>query len=191
MPGNTSATGGYLPQVNAALSDQAIDDAITAVIAGILGISNSLIRPRWQPLPPRQPPPSANWVAMGITERRPMDYPYIRHFNGGPDQLTRWSQATAMVSVYGPGASGLAEQLRDGLYIAQNREALAASGISLTEAGTVTAVPDLFNAQWINRADLELRFAIAIDRQYAVLDIAESTGTITADGGVAVHWDAI
>lgn len=192
MPVNSSATGGYLPQVNTPLSDPAMEDVITAAISGILSFDNSMIRPRWQALPARQPPPTTNWVAIGITDRTAIDYPYIKHFNGGPDQLTRWSRITVAVSVYGPNAQGLAEQLRDGFYVSQNLEALATSSIKLTDIGSITAVPDLYNVQWINRADMEMHLAVATNRTYNVLDIASSQGTITAVDGATTTavWNA-
>lgn len=183
-----SSTGGYLTQLNTPLTDQALEDAITAAIRGIIGLPDGMVRPRWQPQPPKQPAPNVNWAAVGITERTGIDYPAIRHINGGPDRLTRWSRLTVMISIYGPGCQGLAEQLRDGFYIAQNGDQLATFGIKITDVGRVTAVPDLFNMQWINRADLPLRLTQAVDRDYAVLDIASSHGVITADDGVTTEW---
>jgi len=189
LSGNTSATGGYLPQSNTPLADQDLENAITAAVAGVLNMSASMVRPRWQALPPKQPSPTTNWASVGITSRESMDYPVIQHHAGGPDTLTRWSTLRCAVSIYGPNASGLAEQLRDAFYINQNFEALSAIGIKLVDAGNVTAVPDLFNMQWINRADIEIRLAQAVDREYQVLDIASSQGTITTDNDVTSEWN--
>jgi hypothetical protein len=189
LSGNTSATGGYLPQVNTPLADQDLENAITALVAGVLQMSAALVRPRWQAIPPKQPSPTTNWAAVGITSRETADYPVIQHHAGGPDTLTRWSILHCAVSIYGPNASGLAEQLRDALYINQNFEALSAVGIKLMDAGNVTAVPDLFNTQWINRADIEIRLAQAVDRDYAVLDIASSHGIVTTDDDVTSEWN--
>lgn len=191
MSGNTSATGGYLPQVNTALADQDLENALTALISGVLQMSAALVRPRWQAIPPKQPSPTTNWVSLGIVSRESKDYPVIKHHAGGPDTLTRWSTLRVAVSVYGPNASGLAEQLRDALYINQNFEQLSLQGIKLLDAGNVTAVPDLFNMQWINRADVEIRLAQAVDRDYQVLDIASSQGTITTDDDVTTEWNVI
>lgn len=191
MSGNTSATGGYLPQTNTPLADQDLENAITALIAGVLSLPAALVRPRWQMIPPKQPSPTTNWVAVGITSRESTDYPVIKHHNGGPDTLSRWSVLRCAVSVYGPGAQGLAEQLRDALYINQNFEALSSVGIKLMDAGNVTAVPDLFNMQWINRADIEVRLAQAVDRDYAILDIASSQGSITTNNDVESDWNVI
>lgn len=186
---HSSATGGPLPQANTTTSDVQLENVLMDAVAGILNLPHILVRPRWQPRPPKQPEPTVNWVAIGITTRTPMDYPYIKHFNGGPDRLTRWSSFTAMASVYGPGCQELAEQLRDGFYIDQNREQLSAIGVKLTDAGEITAVPELFNIQWINRADLTLRFARAVDREYNVLDIVSSEGTIATQNGVESEWN--
>jgi len=189
MSGNTSASGGYLRQTNTPLSDTQLEDALVAAVVGICGLPPGMVRPRWQPTPPKQPAPSVNWAAVGITERTGIDYPVIHHFDGGPDRLTRWSNVTVLASVYGPGCQGLAEQLRDGFYIAQNLEQLSLISVKLTEIGTITAVPDMFNMQWINRCDVVMRFNQAVDRDYAVLDLASSSGGIFADDGITTEWD--
>jgi hypothetical protein len=189
MSGNTSATGGFLRQSNTPLSDVAFENVMHDAVVGILGIPPDLVRPRWQPKPPKQPDVNTNWVAIGITTRTPIDYPEIKHSAGGSSRQTRWSSVEMLASIYGPNAPGLAEELRDGFYVDQNRDLMASVGIKLTEAGIVTRVPDLFNIQWINRADLPVRFAQAVDRNYEILDIASSQGTISTDiTGVDVSW---
>jgi hypothetical protein len=193
MSGNSSATGGYLRQLNTPLSDDALLDAIHDAIAGITGIAPELVRPRWQHLPPNQPPntpPAAtNWCAFGITDRTPINYPVIRHFAGGPDRVTRWSAVTVLASLYGPACHALAEQLRDGFYVDQNREQLGLVGVKLTEVGELTAVPDQVNLQWLNHVDIPIILAQSVDRDYDVLDIASSQGTITTENGVTVDWN--
>jgi hypothetical protein len=197
MP-NSSATGGFLPQLNTPLSDDALMNVIHDTISGITGIPANLVRPRWQPgidvngnriTPPNQPPAGTLWCGVGITLRTSTDYPQIRHINGGPDRLTRWSQLTVLASIFGPGCQGIAEQLRDGLYVWQNQELLNTVGVKVIDAGEIAAVPDLTNYQWINRADVPIHLAQAVDRDYNVLDIVESAGTITSDTGVSDPFD--
>lgn len=186
---HSSATGGPLPQANTTTTDEQLENVLMDTVAGILNLPHTLVRPRWQPRPPKQPEPNVNWASVGIMSRAATDFPYIKHFPGGPDRLTRWGTLDVMVSLFGPACQELAEQLRDGFYIDQNREQLGAIGVKMIEATNMTAVPDLFNMQWINRFDLTIRFARAVDREYNVLDIASSEGTIATQNGVESEWN--
>jgi len=188
MSGNTSATGGYLQRTNAPVTQAQLEDAVQSLIQGVTGIPPDLIRPRWQPEPPNQPPAGTDWAAFGIIERETTGFPYISHANGGSSTLYRWPILSLMVSVYGPNAEDNAEDLRDACYIAQNFEQLNLLGIRLIEAGSVTMVPDLINVQYINRADMRIRLATEQTRTYAIKDIVSADGTITADTGVSGQW---
>jgi hypothetical protein len=104
---------------------------------------------------------------------------------------TRWFRLNVLASFYGPNAVTFAEQLRDGLYIGQNQEQLALSGIKLIDAEDHQVVPDLFNLQWIDHVDLPIRLAAVIERKYNVLDIISSEGTITNSAGVVSVWNSV
>lgn len=189
MSGHTSATGGPLAQTNPIALDTDLENALHDLITYVLGLTGDLVRPRWQMRPPNQPAIGVTWASFGITRRERFDYPQITHFNGGPDRLTRWTMVHVLVSVYGPNASANAEALRDAMYIGQNNEGLASVGLKITDAGEVTMLPDLINTQFVNRADLPLRFAQAVNRDYNVLDIASSEGPITTVDGVTAEWN--
>jgi hypothetical protein len=184
MSGTSSATGGYLPNLSSILDDDPLTDAIQEMIVGIVGLDPRMVRPRWQPNPPRQPENTVEWASLGITTRRSFDYPYISHANGGPDTLIRWTRLTVLVSFYGPHAQSKADLLRDGVYILQNSEHLASLGIRVHGAGDIVAMPEQVNNQWLNRADISLTFSQELVRTYNVLDIASADGTITSDTGV-------
>jgi hypothetical protein len=79
---NTSATGGLLAPVAEVppLTDDALDALFQVAVSGITGISGALVRPRWQPTPPKHPEPSVDWCAIGITDITPDDGPSIQHF---------------------------------------------------------------------------------------------------------------
>jgi hypothetical protein len=190
VSGNSSATGGYLRQTDTPLTNNQWDDTITNAVVGITGLDPILVRPRWQPMPPGQPPAEVDWCAVGITSRPATDYPFIRMNDNGVGAVqTRWFSLNVLASFYGPNAVVLAGQLQDGLYIPQNLEQLAKSGIKLTEAGEPVVVPDLMHQQWIDRVDLPITFAAALDRSYDILSILSSEGTISTDVGVTAHWD--
>ena len=66
MP-NDSSTGGYLSPVSSRpVEDDAFEDFIGNVVAGITGLARAMVRPRWQPKPPH-PAITINWCAIGIT----------------------------------------------------------------------------------------------------------------------------
>lgn len=190
MSGNTSATGGYLsPVAPLPLTQQAIENLLHDMLATIMQLDPTLVRPRWQPQMPSQPSPTTNWCAFGITLRSRVDYPYVLHHNGGPDEMRRQERLEVLISVYGPGCEDNAAAVRDALYIGQNWEALNAASIRLLDVSDITAVPELTNLQWINRCDLTLRCNRQVVTYYNILDIASSQGTITVDDGVHASWD--
>ena len=185
MAGNDSSTGGYLSP--AVASPPLEDDALTAIfqqmIVGITGLPGNMVRPRWQPNPPKQPEPTVNWCAMGIAVQTLDDGPAIVH-NGagnGSDTYIRHEQIDVLASFYGPSAMQNAQQLSDGLAIPQNLEQLKAQDMNSVDTGQIRAAPDLINEQWIRRYDLELTFRRKITRSYAVLNILTAQGTVQTD----------
>jgi hypothetical protein len=100
------------------------------MLAGLTGLRGDLIRPRWQPLPPNQPPAGTNWAAVGVMERMPLDYTFEKFVTDPSSDsdtftLQRQERLEVMASFYGPSAGGYAQIVRDGIYLSQNREALA------------------------------------------------------------------
>lgn len=184
MP-NTSATGGYLSPAASArpLEDDALAAALQAMVVGITGLPGNMVRPRWQPVVPKQPEVGTDWCAIGVTTDDSTDYPAVIHdgTGDGDDQLQRWDEFTVLASFYGPNAMGFADLLRDGLYIAQNREQMQADDMDLIEVGTRTTAPDLLNQQWIRRYDLPIRIRRKSVRTYPVLNILSADSTVTTD----------
>lgn len=182
MP-NTSATGGYLAGTGGVVEDSALDAILQACVVGITGLPGQMVRPRWQPVVPKQPEPSVNWCAIGVTTSTTTDYPVEQHIGAGDgsDAFEKWEELALLASFYGPDAAGFASLLRDGLYVTQNREVLQASGIDLIDVGTRTAAPDLVNQQWIRRFDLPIRFRRKVERSFPVLNILSAPDSIATD----------
>ena len=179
-----SSTGGYLQP--AVTSPPLEDDALTAIfqqmIVGITALPGNMVRPRWQPNPPKQPEPTVNWCALGIAVQTLDDGPAIVH-NGagnGSDTYIRHEQIDVLASFYGPNAMQNAQLLSDGLAIPQNLEQLKAQDMNSVDTGQIRAAPDLINEQWVRRYDLELTFRRKITRTYSVLSILTANGTIQA-----------
>lgn len=183
MP-NTSATGGYLaPSSTSVAFDEAFDREVSQLVRGITGLPSGMVRPRWQAIPPKQPDVTADWCACGIVDIRPdFGTVTIHHPEGlGSDEIQRHETVELLLSFYGPNAYGYASLMRDGVQVAQNREALRAAGMALLEAGRILSAPDLVNGQWVKRADLTLAVRREIDRVFPVLNIISAAGTIQQD----------
>lgn len=182
MSHNTSATGGYLSP-SLAMSQTALEDELHALIAGITQLPANLVRPRWQPDPPRVPDQDVNWCAFGITLFDPQNFAEVRHHGHGDgrDELVEYEDMNLLASFYGPGHLDLARQLKAGMHIPQNRAKLRPAGIAFIKAGAVTHLPEAVALQWRARADLPLHFRLETRRFYAVLNILKVQGGLNAD----------
>lgn len=185
-----SSTGGYLRPTNTAVTYEEIEDALHDLVVGITGLADDLVRPRWQPEPPKQPARNSDWCSIGIITRRHNNFSPVIHNNpgDGSDSVLTFETLEILASFYGPGSHDLAETLRDGLYVAQNREAVKASvGLVLTEIQEFRTVPELINTSWVRRVDVPIIMGRAVQRDYAVLHILRGGATIESDNGLIVQ----
>lgn len=147
------APGWLRPQ--AGPDEERLEDALHDMVCGLTGLAGSLVRPRWQPLPPAAPGSGVDWCAVGImAEGAPGGAAW--HADG----LTRLEvheTLTVMCSFYGPRARALARALRDGLWIEQNRAMLRESAnLALVRVGDIIPAPELVNTRWLRRQDVTL-----------------------------------
>ncbi|MDB5448420.1 MAG: hypothetical protein JWQ97_3737 [Phenylobacterium sp.] len=201
MP-NTSATGGYLlPDSGIAppLEDDALDDFMGDLVAGITGLDrDAAVRPRWQPEPPVIPAAGVNWVSVGIVSRPADTYTaqtYDPNGNAGAGALViiRHETLELLCSFYGPACQANGGRLRDGLALAQNREALFLAGMGLTSVGGLSKAPELIKNVWLQRSDLTVTLRREVRREYPVLTIDSTPFAILADGSqiaVPAHGSA-
>ena len=188
---NTSATGGYLAPAaeTPPLTDDALDALFQAAVSAVTGLSGQYVRPRWQPVPPRQPEPSTDWAAIGILEITPDDGPHIQHVGSnvggtgevGRDDYIRHETITLLCTFHGPLGMRYAAKLRDGLGIPQNTEGLRANGIGFVESGPIRSMPEFFNQQWIKRYDVALIFRRKVSRSYPILNILSAEPIYSTD----------
>jgi len=171
-----SSTGGYLlpAQPLPPANDADLDALLQAMVSGITGLPGQYVRPRWQPVPPRQPEPLIDWCAIGVQAYRREGTPHQQHNAEGTDTQRRHEQLDVLASFYGPNAARYAEVLADGVYVAQNGDTLRANGLAFLSAGDPLPVPELVNQQWIRRVDLSLSLRRAIARTYQVRNIDSS-----------------
>lgn len=178
---NTSATGGYLtPDSSPVPGDESLEDLLQPMVSGITGIPGKYVRPRWQPGNPKQPEPSVNWCAIGVMSTKQDANPALEHEGSGEgsDQYQRHQEIVLLATFYGPDAQAFGQLLSDGMYVAQNSEALRARDMSFIEAGDLIAAPELINQQWVRRYDLRIRLRRKITRTYQVLNILSAEATV-------------
>lgn len=181
MSGNTSATGGYVNDIPPPpATGEEITAALQAMIATLGGLPGNLVRPRWQPMPPTQPPAEVTWASVGITRTEADDYPFLLHDGAtqlvgaagpGVDRMQRHSTITVIATFYGPQAEMVAGAWRDALYIQQNWEPLFALGLKFRDIQDLARVPELINQQWVDRFDVQLGLRRQIDRVYPILNL--------------------
>lgn len=176
---NSSATGGYLTPDVSPPSDAALDDILQAMVVGITSLPGSLVRPRYQVKPPRQPAIDADWCAIGATLNEPDAGPALQHDPDaegglGVDFYARHSDIRALASFYGPNAERNALLLQDGLAIPQNIEVLQTYLMTFVNSGTIRRVPSLVNQQWVAGYDIELRFRRKTERVYRTQNIVSA-----------------
>ncbi|EKS9840587.1 hypothetical protein QDD82_001373 [Burkholderia cepacia] len=185
-----SSTGGYLaPAVDAPPSeDDALDDLVHDLIAGVTSLQPDLVRPRWQPTVPKQPEPSVDWCAFGVQEQEPDAGPAIQHdgTGDGHDTYIRHQDVDVMCTFYGPRAKGYAQRLADGLAIPQNREQLQLLDMAFVGVGAIRPAPDLINQQWVRRYDMTVTLRRKITRTYAVLNLKSAAVATTTDSSTPV-----
>lgn len=189
---NTSATGGFLPFSQAPCHDAALD-ALQALIAGITGLPADLVRPRWQPEPPREPGPSVNWCAFGITSYEPLNFPEIRHHGAGEghDEVVDHETLTVLTSFYGPAHVDIARHFRRGVHAPQHRAMLRPAGLVFVRAVGLIPMPALVSMQWRARADLTLIFRLTTRSTFPSLNLLQTEGSVRSDSpGSTTNNDA-
>lgn len=178
---NTSASGGYVIDVPPPPpTGEQITAGLQVMIATLTGLPGTLVRPRWQPMPPSQPNPTTTWAAVGIIRVEADDYVYIRHDGAtqlvgapgpGVDRMQRHSTITVVVTFYGPEAEACAGAMRDGMQIQQNWEPLIPLALKPRTIEDLARTPELINQQWVDRLDVRLELRHQIERVYPILNL--------------------
>jgi hypothetical protein len=184
---NASTASGYITEVSSdSLGDDELGDLFQQLIVGLTGLDPTMVRPRWQPQPPTQPPVSTNWCAVGVINYDSTDYPEIIHnpAGDGVSDFYRQERIDVLASFYGPNSNNIAGAFRDGLYVGQNHDTLSASGVKLRAADAITNVPELVNSQYIPRSDIPCSFMRLVHRTYPIRTIGTVKGVIITENGI-------
>jgi hypothetical protein len=180
-----STQPGYLGPTTQTPNEAQLENFFHDVIAGVVDMDPTLVRPRWQPQPPTTPEFNIDWCGFGITHREADATAYVAHVNVpdgvGYDIFQRMERLTVMASFYGPNAEDNAALLRDGVFIDQNRALFRANGLGLIEVDDIMKSAELFRQQYRDRADLMLYLRREVRRTYQVRNILRARGPIEAN----------
>jgi len=194
----SSATGGYLIQTEVPLpGGLTLNQYLQQVIVGITGMTNTTVRPKWQKNPPKVlPNPEDNFCAFGVRIINPDANAFTKLDEDGEGSvLQRHEELNIECSFYGSDCVKNANNLRDGLQISQNREALTAANIGFKETSATNFVPEVHGQVWFPRCDITVVLKRQVDKTFEVLSFESSVGTITGlknnDETENVPWDVV
>lgn len=151
---------------------------LQTVLVGISGLPGTMVRPKWQIAPPKQPDVAVNWMGFGITRSMPDTYSYVGVNSSGQTVSQRQEGLEIGCSIYGPEGLDIETLIRDGFQIPQNLQALTAANMGFTEIGQALQVPDLINERWINRIEMSIFIRREIQRTYAIPTLISANGKI-------------
>lgn len=191
---NTSATGGYLrPTSSQPLPGSlSLEDFIQSVIVGITSYAGTLVRPKWQTNPPKQPAIETDWIAFGIQNNIPDANAYVGMQPDGSQVLARTEKLEIQIAFYGPNALENSSVFRDGFQIQQNLEAMRLANMGFNAITPALRGPDLLNQRWVDRYEMTLTLVRTVQRVYPVLSFASARGSIhtnIADEDLTLQWE--
>jgi hypothetical protein len=164
-------------------SDDDLDSILQNILAGIIGLDPTMVRPRWQPETPNVPAYGTNWASIGITYIDADIFDWQGHFPDyeGYNIQYRTEELTVQCSFYGPNCEGYCRRLRESLQVAQNLEPLQQLGIGLISTGRITVVPTLLKERWLRRCDLSVQLRRAIINFVPILNLESASVQVTTD----------
>lgn len=183
MSQNNSTTGGYLKPAPQAPLPPNLDivQFIQQVLVGISSLPGTLVRPKWQTEPLKNPDVGVNWLAFGVQSNSPDANAFTQSNSDGSYEMQRHEKLEISCSFYGPQAAENAAVVRDGFQIQQNLANLTAAKMGYTEVGPAQHIPDLVNERWINRVEMTVYLTRMIQRVYPILTFVSVSGVITTE----------
>lgn len=184
---NSTASGGLLlpypqpPTLESSPPNLTFVQFMQTVLVGLSGIPGTLVRPNWQPEPPKQPDLAVDWLAFGLGDVTPDNNAYVSIDADENPTLQRNELIPVTVSVYGPNAYNNAGLIRDGFQLTQNLTSLRKANVGFAYDGPIRHLPDFVNERWIERYIYEFSIRRQLNRTYPLLSFASANGTIYGD----------
>jgi hypothetical protein len=181
---NNSSTGGPIqplprvPELETAPPGLTFEQFIQTVLVGISGFEGTLVRPNWQPEPPKEPDIMVNWLAYGVQNVVPDANAFIGFTSEDEPYLQRNELLQIQMSIYGPAAYENTGVVRDGFQIQQNLASLKKANMGFAYDEQAIHSPDLVNGRWFNRYILNVFLRRQIIRSYPILTFLSASGTI-------------
>lgn len=151
---------------------------LQTVFVGVSGLPGTLVRPKWQPEPPKQPDINVDWMAIGIDVQTPDANAYTDRQADDTFQSQRHELMEISCDIYGPKCEQTAGLIRDGLQIQTNLENLRYANMGMVETGPMRHLPDLVNQRFIDRIIMSVVIRREIQRLYPVPTILSAEGAI-------------
>lgn len=149
---------------------------VQTVLTGISELPGTLVRPEWQPNPPKQPEIDVDWMAFGIGISKPDANAYQVINDDGSTTNQRTDELEITCSIYGPRALETYGLVRDGFQVQPNLYALYNAQMAFKEVTEGRRIPDLINERFFNRVTTSIFLRRLVQRTYSVLTILSVTG---------------
>lgn len=192
---NSTQFGYVLPSAPEPINDDALENFFNIAFSSILGIDSTLVRPRWQILPPNQPNNSTTWLSFGIERTTPQVNDLVAYlYTDGAMTQSWYEEYSILCSFYGPAMGTLATRLKAGLSLAQNRDAISynfSSVVGPPEVDTITSngivfvncteprnVSILINNIWQKKVDMFIIFRRQVEFTYPIDSITQVGATL-------------
>lgn len=176
-----SSQVGYLRATETSIYGVPLEDLFGDVIRGITGLPANMVRPAYQDDPPTWPQFDVDWCAFKVYVE-PVLYNAYKTLQ---EDLVYTVQGTEVLQVtasfYGPNFQQVERSWRDGIQLAQNRDALAAEGIEFIQFADPVTVPVFMKEKWVKKIDIRGTFHRWSTRIYRVRQLLSADGTIHAD----------
>lgn len=166
---------------------------IQTVFVGVSGLPGTMVRPEWQPEPPKNPDIDVNWMALGISVASPDANGYLGVDQNNAVISQRHETLEIICSIYGPDALETYGLIRDGFQIPQNREGLTSAVMGFVNILPARKLPDLVNGRFINRVLTSVFLRREIQRTYPILTLLSANGvisTVIGNEDYLLDWDS-
>lgn len=197
---NNSASGGFLqpipqpPTLDTSPPGLTLIQFFQTLLVGLSAFPGTLVRPSWQAEPPKQPDICVNWLAFGINNVNPDFNAYVGLDADNNATMQRNELVQLSVSIYGPDSYDNLGLIRDGLQLTENLASLRQANIGFAYDSQARHLPDLINARWVDRWQMDLFFRRQIQRSYPILTFLSASGIIytqtAADADYQLSWTA-